>query len=78
MMNGKEVVSADWHKIDIVAELHKRGMTMRQLSTDAGLKPDTLKNALHRTYPKGERIIAGALNLDPASIWPSRYNSRVA
>ena len=51
---------------------------MRQLSKDAGLKPDTLKNALHRAYPKGERIIAGALNVDPASIWPSRYNGGVA
>ncbi|QHJ82535.1 MAG: hypothetical protein [Bacteriophage sp.] len=73
MMNGKEVISADWHRIDIVAALHKRGMTMRGLSEDAGLKPDTLKNALARSYPKGERIIAGALNVDPASIWPSRY-----
>lgn len=51
---------------------------MRQLSKDAGLKPDTLKNALHRAYPKGERIIASALNVDPASIWPSRYNGGVA
>ncbi len=47
---------------------------MRGLSTSAGLKPDTLKNALHRSYPKGERIIADALNVTPASIWPSRYN----
>lgn len=73
MMNGKEVVNTDWHRIDIVAALHKRGVTMRGLSTGAGLKPDTLKNALHRSYPKGERIIAGALNVEPANIWPSRY-----
>ena len=55
----------DWHRIDIVAELHKRGVTMRSLSTSAGLA---------RSYPKGERIIASALNLEPSSIWPSRYN----
>ncbi|WP_437888588.1 helix-turn-helix domain-containing protein [Phytobacter sp. V91] len=67
-------VQHDWHRIDIVAALHKRGVTMRGLSTSAGLKPDTLKNALHRSYPKGERIIADALNVTPASIWPSRYN----
>ncbi|WP_158780741.1 helix-turn-helix transcriptional regulator [Pantoea sp. BAV 3049] len=73
MMNGKEVISSDWHRIDIVAALHKRGVTMRGLSEGAGLKPDTLKNALHRSYPKGERIIADALNIDPACIWPSRY-----
>ncbi|BBQ81721.1 transcriptional regulator [Klebsiella sp. WP3-W18-ESBL-02] len=67
-------VSCDWHRIDIVAALHKRGLTMRGLSVSVGLKPDTLKNALHRAYPKGERIIADALNVDPSSIWPSRYN----
>ena len=46
-------VQRDWHRIDMVAELHKRGVTMRGLSASAGLKPDTLKNALARSYPKG-------------------------
>jgi len=46
---------------------------MRGLSVEAGLKPDTLKNALSRAYPKGERIIAKALGTEPAQIWPSRY-----
>ncbi|XWJ90941.1 helix-turn-helix domain-containing protein [Phytobacter ursingii] len=67
-------VPRDWHRIDIVAALHKCGLTMRGLSVSAGLKPDTLKNALSRAYPKGERIIANALNVEPSSIWPSRYN----
>ncbi|EOZ4638883.1 helix-turn-helix domain-containing protein [Enterobacter cloacae] len=65
----------DWHRIDIVAALHKRGVSIRQLSIQAGLKPDTLKNALARPYPKGERIIADAIGMDPDSIWPSRYPS---
>lgn len=77
-MNEKTVSCADWHRIDIVAALHKRGVTMRGLSENAGLKPDTLKNALHRSYPKGERIIADALNMEPANIWPSRYFQRKA
>lgn len=63
----------DWHRIDIVAELHKRGVSIRQLSLEAGLKPDTLKNALARAYPKGERIIANAIGTTPERIWPSRY-----
>ncbi|OON39449.1 transcriptional regulator [Izhakiella australiensis] len=78
MHERKEVAGADWHRIDIVAELHKRGFTMRELSEQAGLKPDTLKNALHRSYPKGERIIADALNVDPSNIWPSRYLRKVS
>ncbi|HDT4781675.1 TPA: helix-turn-helix domain-containing protein [Klebsiella pneumoniae subsp. pneumoniae] len=72
-MERNEVLR-DWNRIDIVAELHKRDITLRGLSASAGLSPDTLKNALARPYPKGERIIADALNLEPSSIWPSRYN----
>lgn len=73
MMERKKANADDWHRIDIVAALHKRGLTMRRLSENAGLKPDTLKNALARSYPKGERIIANALNVEPDYIWPSRY-----
>lgn len=46
---------------------------MRGLSVETGLKPDTLKNVLSRSYPKGEQIIAKALGTAPAQIWPSRY-----
>ncbi|EFG7849472.1 transcriptional regulator [Shigella sonnei] len=77
-MNGNEVRLEDWHRIDIVAALHKRGLTMRELSEQAGLKPDTLKNALARSYPKGERIIASALHELPENIWPSRYQRKVS
>lgn len=64
---------ADWHRVDIVAALHKQGLSIRELSVRSGLKPDTLKNALSRAYPKAERIIADALGLTPDKIWPSRY-----
>ena len=64
---------ADWHRVDIVAALHKQGLSIRALSVRSGLKPDTLKNALSRAYPKAERIIADALGLTPEKIWPSRY-----
>ncbi|WP_419792694.1 helix-turn-helix domain-containing protein [Serratia fonticola] len=75
-MNRNEIVCRDWHRIDVVAALHKCGVTMRELSTKAGLAPDTLKNALNRPYPKGEKIIADALGKTPAQIWPSRYTTR--
>ncbi|TNI12729.1 helix-turn-helix domain-containing protein [Aeromonas veronii] len=75
-MNRVEAIKHnDWHRVDIVAALHKLGYSIRQLSVDAGLKPDTLKNALARPYPKGERIIADAIGTDPEQIWPSRYVS---
>ncbi|MBX9486044.1 helix-turn-helix domain-containing protein [Yersinia enterocolitica] len=33
----------------------------------------TLANTLLRHWPKGERLIADVLNVDPVEIWPSRY-----
>lgn len=77
-MDRNEVVTEDWHRIDIVAAIHKRGMTMRDLSVSNGLGKDTLKNALYRPYPKGEQIIAKSLGVEASEIWPSRYQRRVA
>ncbi|WP_262215964.1 helix-turn-helix domain-containing protein [Serratia ficaria] len=75
-MKRNEVVSADWHRADFVAAIRKRGKTMRDLSKAAGLSADTLKNALDRKYPKGERLIAEAIGEEPATIWPSRYSKQ--
>lgn len=76
MMKRNEVACADWHRVDIVAALHKNGTTMRALSRKAGLAADTLKNALTRPYPKAERIIAAAIGQEPSIIWPSRYSDQ--
>lgn len=69
-------VKADWHSADIKAALNKKGLTLRALSVANGCHPDTLKNALRVSYPKGERIIAAALDLNPEEIWPERYEKR--
>ncbi|HIF9333041.1 TPA: helix-turn-helix domain-containing protein [Photobacterium damselae] len=63
----------DMHRVDIVAALHKRGLTVKQLSIESGLAPSTLSNALARRYPKAEKIIAQAVGMAPEEIWPSRY-----
>ncbi|EIC84648.1 helix-turn-helix transcriptional regulator [Serratia sp. M24T3] len=63
----------DWHHADIIASLHKQRTTLAALSRSAGLSSSTLANALSRPWPKGEWIIANALKLHPAEIWPSRY-----
>ncbi len=65
----------DWHRADIVAALKKRGFSVRQLSRDSGLGENTLANALRSPWPKGERIIAAALEMEPSEIWPTRYTS---
>ncbi|WP_418113372.1 helix-turn-helix domain-containing protein [Vibrio scophthalmi] len=68
----------DMHRIDIVAALHKKGLTVKTLSVRAGLAPSTLSNALNRPWPKGERIIAQALEVEACDIWPSRYSNGAA
>lgn len=66
----------DWHNAKIIAELRMKAQTsLRQLSEENGLAPNTLAQALQRPYPKAERIIADAIGVSPQTIWPSRYNS---
>ncbi|WP_258235601.1 helix-turn-helix domain-containing protein [Dickeya zeae] len=43
------------------------------LSRSAGLSSSTLANVLVRPWPKGEWLVATALDKHPAEIWPSRY-----
>lgn len=66
----------DWSRKRIVYELHERNITLQSLSVKSGLAPSTLKNALRFSYPKGERIIAEAIGVDPSEIWASRYAER--
>lgn len=65
----------DWHPADIIAALHKRGTSMAKLSRQAGLASSTLANVLTRPWPKGEWLIAAALDRHPSDIWPGRYRN---
>jgi Ner family transcriptional regulator len=68
----------DWHRADIVAALRKKGWSLRRLSTHHGYAdPTTLKHALDRHWPKGERLIAAAIGVHPSTIWPTRYRDQV-
>lgn len=69
----KRNVGMDWHKADIIAALHKKGISLAALSRENGLSDSTLANALTRPWPKGEKIIADALGMHPQEIWHSRY-----
>ncbi|MCX9063572.1 helix-turn-helix domain-containing protein [Citrobacter portucalensis] len=69
----KKSTTKDWHPADIIAALHKRGTSLAKLSRDAGLASSTLANALTRPWPKGEWLIAIALDIHPSKIWPGRY-----
>jgi len=73
--SGTTTCANDWHRAEIVCALRLRGWSLRRLSAEQGYKPGVLKGALDRPWPKGQQIIAEALGVDPASIWPSRYST---
>ncbi|WP_199635533.1 helix-turn-helix transcriptional regulator [Serratia sp. PAMC26656] len=64
----------DWHHADIIAALHKKRLSLAALSRAAGLSSSTLANALVRPWHKGEWMIAEAVGVHLAEIWPSQYN----
>lgn len=66
--------NVDWNKAYIVAALHVTGTSFRKLSAASGYAPNTLANVLHTPWPKGERIVAKAINERPQDIWPTRYD----
>lgn len=68
-----KVRKQDWHPADIIAALRKKGTSLAALSRNSGLNSSTLSNALSRPWPKGEWLIANAIEVHPAEIWPSRY-----
>jgi len=73
----KEPNLEDWHPADVVASLRKAGWSLRRLSLHHGYADGTtLKHALHRSWPKGERLIAEAIGVAPSVIWPSRYRDQ--
>ncbi|HTD05884.1 helix-turn-helix domain-containing protein [Undibacterium sp.] len=73
---SKKAAQADMHRADVVAALHKKGWSLRELSRQSGLSDGTLKSALDRPYLKAEGIIAAALDMAPQDIWPQRYAKR--
>ncbi|CQD43796.1 helix-turn-helix domain-containing protein [Yersinia mollaretii] len=73
MKSYRQNQKEDWHHADIMSALKKRGKSLSGVSRAAGLSSATLANTLYRPWPKGEWLIADALNIHPAEIWPSRY-----
>lgn len=69
---------SDWHRADIIAALHKNGWSLRQLAFSHGYSSaSALAQALLRSFPKGESIIANAIGVEAKTIWPTRFKARL-
>ncbi|MBV2075245.1 helix-turn-helix domain-containing protein [Klebsiella pneumoniae] len=74
-MGRNEDLNADWHPETIKAEIHKRGLSLRTLSLQAGYSKDSLKSVLRTPCKPYQQIVADALGVSPEIIWPSRYRT---
>lgn len=72
--SNQTLETTDWHPADVLAALKKRGQSLAGLSVANGYHPTAAGKALKRPWPAMEAIIATALGLAPAAIWPSRYD----
>jgi Ner family transcriptional regulator len=64
-------VTEDWHPADVVAALRKRGTSLNKIGLAHGYTH--IQGVLTRPWWAVEQIVASALQLLPAEIWPSRY-----
>lgn len=73
----KKTAEQDWHRADILAELRKKGWSLRSLAIEGKVSYNTLKSALDKPYPKMERLIANAIGVAPEIIWAGRNAERI-
>lgn len=64
----------DW--LGIVAELHRRGMTLSALGELNGLHPKALAKIKNYPHFEGQAVIARFLDRKPEDLWPNRYPQR--
>ena len=66
-----------WEKEYLKYRVRQQCGTFRALAKQAGVIPEYLSLTLIRPQPKGEGIIARAVGVSPAEIWPERYTEAV-
>ncbi|HBN61434.1 helix-turn-helix domain-containing protein [Halomonas sp. M1] len=55
-------------------QIRMRGLTLAELARRLDVELGTLAAVKRTPYPRMERAIAKALDLQPAMIWPERWN----
>ncbi len=63
-----------WHRADIKCQLEKRGYTLRKVGEDADYCARAAQKVFGTWWPRMERVVADALEVEPWEIWPERYN----
>lgn len=64
----------DMHREDIKAAIRKSGISLAELSAQAGYDPGAVSRTLRVPWPAVEAIIARQIGKRPEEVWPSRYH----
>jgi Ner family transcriptional regulator len=80
MYIAMETLATTHHLYELDAEgikyrLRRHGYTLTSLGRVLGVTRHAVGLALRQPYPRIERAIADILGLEPAAIWPERYDA---
>lgn len=56
-------------------QLRAKGTSLAMLARELNVSDTAVKNAKRTAYPRMERAIANALDLQPIDLWPDRWNA---
>jgi len=73
-MTQRPKPALDWP--GIVAELHRRGMTLTELAKRNGLPLGATRKLRSTPHFKAQRIVAEFLGMKPEELWPDRHHQR--
>lgn len=73
MTDTSPTASEGWHHEDIKAAVRKRGVTLKQLSLDAGLCESAVRVAFKKPVYRAEQAVAAFLDVPVQELWPDRY-----
>lgn len=76
MVNTSQRGARDVPALDhpgIVAEVRRRGSSLRRLSREAGFAPSTVNASLYKLHPKAHAVIADFLGFRRHELWPHWY-----
>lgn len=59
----------------IIYQVNLQGRSLSDIARTAGVNRQTLYHVFLKPYPRMEAIIADALGLTPAQLWPERYDA---
>lgn len=63
-----------WDRWSIIAEIKRKGSSLKKLSAKAELDPSSCSHALRtHTLPAAEKVISDFLEVPPQELWPDRY-----